>query len=135
MLNNFYIEMQTNKRIQRFLLHKSTEVNIAPAHAKLVISTNGKGVSILLLNQNSIITPLAIRDIAAFFGKDFDESNERAVISYITTLAKENQIEIQKIKIVICETKGKAGAHLYNDIQYKKRISTFDFLAHLNSTK
>lgn len=135
MLNNPYIEMQTNKRVQKFLLHKSTQENIEAANAKLVIGANGKEVSVLLLNQNTIVKPLSIRDIAAFFGKDYDENNERDVISYLTKLSKENQIELSKVNVVICETKGMLGAHLYEDTKHKKRISTFDFLAHLNSTK
>ena len=135
MRSNPFIEMQTNKRIQKFLLHKSTEENMEVSSAKLVISVKGKEISVLLLNQNRIIKPISIRDIAAFFGKDYDENNERAVIGYLTKLGRENQIELSTINVVICETKGTVGAHLYEDTKHKKRISTFDILAHLSSTK
>lgn len=135
MFNNPYIEMHVNKRVQKFLLHKSTEENIGASNAKLVIGVKGKAISVLLLNQNTIVKPLAIRDIAAFFGKEFDENNERAVMSYLEKLAEENQMQLSKVNVVICESNSKVGAHLYEDTKHKKRISTFDFIAHFNSSK
>lgn len=133
MLDFFNLEKQTNKRVQRFLLHKSTEENIEAKNAKLLIACKDKSVVVFLLNQNTIVKPLALKDIAAFFGKDFDQSNELAVIAYLQKLSKENQVELSKLNIMICETKGELGAHLYEETRYKKKIKTLDLLTHFNT--
>lgn len=135
MLDIFNLEKQTNKRVQKFLLHKSTEENIEPKNAKLLIACKDKAVLVLLLNQNAIVKPLQLKDIATFFGKDFDESNERSVMDYLIKLSKENGVELSKLNVVICETKNELGAHLYDDTKYKKRISTLDLLTHFNTNK
>ncbi|OFY82614.1 MAG: hypothetical protein A3F72_11870 [Bacteroidetes bacterium RIFCSPLOWO2_12_FULL_35_15] len=135
MLDFFNLEKQTNKRVQRFLLHKSTEENIEAKNAKLLIASKEKAILVLLLNQNTIVKPLKLKDIAAFFGKDFDESNEQAVMAYLVKLSKENQVELSKLNVVICETKGELGAHLYEETKYKKKISTLDLLTHFNPNK
>ncbi|MFM9908519.1 MAG: hypothetical protein ACKVOW_04185 [Chitinophagaceae bacterium] len=135
MLDFFNLEKQTNKRVQRFLLHKSTEENIEAKNAKLLIASKNKAILVLLLNQNTIVKPIALKDIAAFFGKDFDESNEQAVMAYLVKLSKENQVELSKLNVVICETKGELGAHLYEETKYKKKISTLDLLTHFNPNK
>ena len=135
MLDFFNLEKQTNKRVQRFLLHKSTEENIEAKNAKLLIASKNKAILVLLLNQNTIVKPIALKDIAAFFGKDFDESNEQAVMDYLVKLSKENQVELSKLNVMICETKGELGAHLYEETKYKKKISTLDLLTHFNPSK
>lgn len=135
MLDFFNLEKQTNKRVQRFLLHKSTEENIEAKNAKLLIASKNKAILVLLLNQNTIVKPIALKDIAAFFGKDFDESNEQAVMAYLVKLSKENQVELSKLNVMICETKGELGAHLYEETKYKKKISTLDLLTHFNPNK
>lgn len=135
MLDFFNLEKQTNKRVQRFLLHKSTEENIEAKNAKLLIASKNKAILVMLLNQNTIVKPLNMKDIAAFFGKDFDESNEQAVMAYLIKLSKENHIELPKLNILICETKGELGAHLYEETKYKKKIPTLDLLTHFNSNK
>lgn len=135
MLDFFNLEKQTNKRVQRFLLHKSTEENIEAKNAKLLIASKNNAILVLLLNQNTIVKPIALKDIAAFFGKDFDESNEQAVMAYLVKLSKENQVELSKLNIMICETKGELGAHLYEETKYKKKISTLDLLTHFNPNK
>lgn len=135
MLDFFNLEKQTNKRVQRFLLHKSTEENIEAKNAKLLIASKNKAILVLLLNQNTIVKPIALKDIAAFFGKDFDENNEQAVMAYLIKLSKENQVELSKLNVMICETKGELGAHLYEETKYKKKISTLDLLTHFNPNK
>lgn len=135
MLDFFNLEKQTNKRVQRFLLHKSTEENIETKNAKLLIASKNKAILVLLLNQNTIVKPIALKDIAAFFGKDFDENNEQAVMAYLIKLSKENQVELSKLNVMICETKGELGAHLYEETKYKKKISTLDLLTHFNPNK
>ena len=135
MLDFFNLEKQTNKRVQRFLIHKSTEENIEAKNAKLLIASKEKAIIVLLLNQNTIVKPINLKDIAAFFGKDFDESNEQAVMAYLIKLSKENQVELSKLNVMICETKGELGAHLYEETKYKKKISTLDLLTHFNPNK
>jgi hypothetical protein len=132
MLNNAYMEMQTNKRFQRFLLHKSTEENMDAIHAKLVIRTDGKSVFTILLNQNKIVKYLPIREITAFFGKQHDAFNTQAIITYLDSLATVHAVEIIRVNVVICETKGKVGTHLFIDTRYKEALSTVDFLTHFN---
>lgn len=135
MLDFFNLEKQTNKRVQRFLIHKSTEENIEAKNVKLLIASKDKAIIVLLLNQNTIVKPINLKDIAAFFGKDFDESNEQAVMAYLIKLSKENQVELSKLNVMICETKGELGAHLYEETKYRKKISTHDLLTHFNSNK
>lgn len=135
MLDFFNLEKQTNKRVQRFLIHKSTEENIEAKNVKLLIASKDKAIIVLLLNQNTIVKPINLKDIAAFFGKDFDESNEQAVMAYLIKLSKENQVELSKLNVMICETKGELGAHLYEETKYKKKISTLDLLTHFNPNK
>lgn len=135
MLDIFNLEKQTNKRVQRFLLHTSTQENIEAKNAKLLIASKDKAILVLLLNQNTIVKPLKLKDIAAFFGKDFDESNEQAVMVYLEKLSKENQVELSKLNVMICEIKGELGAHLYEETKYRKKIPTLDLLIHFNPNK
>ena len=135
MLDFFNLEKQTNKRVQRYLLHKSTEENIEAQNAKLLIACKNKGIAVFLLNNNTVIKPLFLKDIAAFFGKDFDQSNEQAIMAYLQKLSKENQVELSKLNVMICETKGELGAHLYEETKYRKKISTLDLLIHFNPNK
>lgn len=135
MLDFFNLEKQTNKRVQRFLLHKATEENIEPKNAKLLIAHKNDAVIVLLLNQNTIVKPLLLKSIAAFFGKEFDETNEQAIKAYLEKLSKENKIALVKLNVIICETKGELGAHLYEETKYRKKISTLDLLTHFNSNK
>ena len=135
MLDFFNLEKQTNKRVQRYLLHKSTEENIDAKNAKLLIACKDKAIVVFLLNNNTIVKPLDLKDIAAFFGKDFDQSNEQAVMAYLEKLSKENQLELTKLNVMICETKGELGAHLYEETKYRKKISTLDLLTHFNPNK
>lgn len=135
MLDSFNLEKQISKRVQRFLIHKSTEENIEPQHAKLLIACKDKAVIVLLLNQNTVLKPLSLKDIAAFFGKDFDETNHQAVMEYLIKLSRENQVELSKLNVMICEIKGELGAHLYEETKYKKRIKTLDLLIHFNPNK
>ncbi|MBI3519521.1 MAG: hypothetical protein HY062_09225 [Bacteroidetes bacterium] len=135
MLDFFNLEKQTNKRVQRYLLHKSTEENIEAKNAKLLIACKNNAIIVFLLNNNTIVKPLFLKDIAAFFGKDFDQSNEQAVMAYFQKLAGENHFELSKLNVMICETKGELGAHLYEETKYRKKISTLDLLTHFNPNK
>ena len=132
MLNTAYMEMQTNKRIQRFLLQKSIEENIEPINAKIVIRTDGKVIHTMLLSRNKIVKHISIKEITAFFGKKHDEFNTKAIIAYLNALADHHAVELIRINLVICETKGKAGTHLFIDTRYKQSLSTVDFLTHFN---
>lgn len=134
MLNTTYIEMQTNKRIQKFLLHKSTESNIDATQAKLVITTDGKMVRTWLLENNKIVASIAIREITAFFGREHDHFNTTAIIAYLRKLAVINEIQLEDLNIVICESNGKVGTHLYAGTKHKQKLSTVDFLTHFNTT-
>jgi hypothetical protein len=133
MLNTMYMEMQTNKRIQNFLLHKSTESNIDPVQAKLVITTDGQTIRTLLLENSKIIKSIGIKEITAFFGKEHDDLNTTAIIAYLNKIASANQIQLSEVNIVICENKGKVGTHLYAGIKHKHKLSTVDFLTHFNT--
>jgi hypothetical protein len=133
MLNAMYIEMQTNKRIQKFLLHKSTECSIEAAQAKLVITTDGKTITTLLLENNRIVKTIGIKEITAFFGKEHDEFNTRAIIAYLNKIASDHQILLPDVNIVICENKGTIGTHLYSGTRHKQKLSTVDFLTHFNT--
>lgn len=135
MLDFFNLEKQTNKRVQRFLLHKATEENIEPKNAKLLIAHKNDAVIVLLLNQNTVLKPILLKNIAAFFGKEFDETNEQAIKAYLEKLSNENKIALFKLNVMICETKGELGAHLYEETKYRKKISTLDLLTHFNSNK
>ncbi len=133
MLNTMYIEMQTNRRIQKFLLHKSTESNIDASQAKLVITTDGKKVSTWLLENNRVVTAIGIKEITAFFGREHDDFNTTAIIAYLNKLASSNVIQLKDLNIVICESKGKVGTYLYVGTKHKQKISTVDFLTHFNT--
>jgi hypothetical protein len=133
MLNAMYIEMQTNKRIQKFLLHKSTEANIEPAQAKLVVTTDGKTITTLLLENNRVVKAIGIKEITGFFGRTHDEFNTTAIIAYLNKIALTNQISLNELNIVICESKGKVGTHLYAGTKHKQKLSTVDFLTHFNT--
>lgn len=135
MLNIFNIEKQANKRVQRFLLHKSTEENIDSAKARLVINIIIGKVSVHLYEQHKYIKTLSLKSIVEFFGKDYDESKTIAVYNYLVQLSKDHQIELSKLNVVICETKGELGAHLYDETKYKKRIPTLDLLTQFYITK
>lgn len=135
MLNIFNIEKQANKRVQRFLLHKSTEENIDSAKARLVINIIIGKVSVHLYEQHKYIKTLSLKSIVEFFGKDYDESKTIAVYDYLVQLSKDHQIELSKLNVVICETKGELGAHLYDETKYKKRIPTLDLLTQFYITK
>lgn len=133
MLNTTYMEMQTNRRIQRFLLHKSTEENISVQHAKMVIRTDGSIVHTLLLDRNKIIKTIPIKELTAFFGREHDEFNTVAIISYLKKLAQQHAVELVRLNIVMCETQGKVGTHLFVDTKYKEALSTVAFLTHFNT--
>jgi hypothetical protein len=133
MLNAIYIEMQTNKRIQKFLLHKSTESNIEPEQAKLVITTDGTTITTLLLENNRVVKTIGIKEITGFFGGTHDEFNTTAIIAYLTKIASVNQISLSDLNIVICENKGKVGTHLYAGTKHRQKLSTVDFLTHFNT--
>jgi hypothetical protein len=133
MLNTIYIEMQTNKRIQKFLLHKSAEANIEAKQAKLVITTDGHAIHTILLENNKIVKSVGIKEITAFFGRDHDDFNTTAIIAYLSKMASINQILLNDVNIVICETQGKIGTHLYAGTKHKKKLSTVDFLTHFNT--
>lgn len=135
MLNIFNIEKQANKRVQRFLLHTSTEENIDPVKARLVINIIIGKVSVHLYEQHKYIKTLSLKSIVEFFGKDYDESKTITVYDYLVQLSKDQQIELSKINVVICETKGELGAHLYDETKYKKRIPTLDLLTQFYITK
>ena len=135
MINIFNIERQVNKRVHRFLLHKATEENIEPADARLVINIIIGKTSLHLYNRNNYSKTLNLRCVAEFFGKEYDESKVNAVYDYLVNLSKEEQIELAKLNIVICETKGEMCAHLYDETKYKKRISALDLLTHFNTYK
>jgi hypothetical protein len=135
MLNIFNIEKQANKRVQRFLLHKSTEENIDSAKARLVINIIIGKVSVHLYEQHRYIKTLSLKSIVEFFGKDYDESKTIAVYDYLVQLSKDHQISLSKLNVVICETKGELGAHLYDETKYKKRIPTLDLLTQFYITK
>lgn len=135
MLNIFNIEKQANKRVQRFLLHKSTEENIDAAKARLVINIIIGKVSVHLYEQHKYIKTLSLKSIAEFFGKDYDESKSSSVYDYLVQLAKDQQIELSKLNLVICETKSELGAHLYEETKYRKKISTLDLLTHFYLNK
>ncbi len=135
MLDFFNLEKQTNKRVQGYLLHKSTQENIEAQNTKLLIAVNNNAVSVFLLNQNTIVKPLNLKEIAEFFGKEFDENNERSVMDYLQKLSKENHIELSKLNVLICETKGELGAHLYEETKYRKKIKTLDLITHFNTNK
>lgn len=135
MLNIFNIEKQANKRVQRFLLHTSTEENIDPAKARLVINIIIGKVSVHLYEQHKYIKTLSLKSIVEFFGKDYDESKTISIYDYLVQLSKDQQIELSKVNVVICETKGELGAHLYDETKYKKRIPTLDLLTQFYITK
>lgn len=135
MLNIFNIEKQANKRVQRFLLHTSTEENIDPVKARLVINIIIGKVSVHLYEQHKYIKTLTLKSIVEFFGKDYDESKTIAVYDYLVQLSKGHQIGLSKLNVVICETKSELGAHLYDETKYKKRIPTLDLLTQFYITK
>ena len=127
------MEMQVNKRIQKFILHKSTESNIDSSLAKIVVTTDGLTIRTLLLEQNRVIKPIGIKEITAFFGREHDEFNTSAIIAFLNKLANEHSIPLNEVCIVICETKGTVGTHLYAGTKHKQRLSTVDFLTHFNT--
>lgn len=135
MLDFFNLQKQINKRIQRFLIHLSTEENIEVKNAKLLMASKDHAILVLLLNQNTIVKPITLNAIAAFFGKEVDESDQQAIMVYLEKLSKENGIALSKLNVIICETKGELGAHLYEQTKYKRKISTLDLFTHLNSNK
>ena len=128
MRNNPYIEMQTNKRVQKFLIHKATEENIESANARLVINILIGKVSVHLFEQHRYIKTLSIKAIVEFFGKDYDETKVNSLLEYLKNISLENNIEFSKINIVICETKGDFKAHLYSENKYVKPLSTIELL-------
>jgi len=132
MLDIFNLEKQTNKRVQKFLLHKSTEENIEPANARLVINVIIGKLCVHFYNQHKFLKTLSIRAIVEFFGKEYDETKEISVSDYLKNISKENNVEFSNANIVICETKGVLGVHLYNEHKYVKRLSTIELLKNLS---
>jgi uncharacterized protein (DUF2164 family) len=128
MLNIFNIEKQASKRVQRFLLHKSTEENIDPANTRLVINILSENLSVHLYDQGKFLKTLTLKSIVEFFGKEYDETKTIAVSEYIKKISIENNVELAKANVVICENKGELGAHLYNQNKYVKRLSTVQLL-------
>ena len=128
MLNIFNIEKQISKRVHKFLIHKSTEENIEPANARLVINILIGKVSVHLFEQHRYIKTLSIRAIVEFFGKDYDETKINSLFEYLKKISQENNMEFPKINVVICETKGEFKAHLYNESKYVKPLSTIELL-------
>ena len=134
MLNIFNIEKQINKRVHCFLLQKATEEGIEPGNARLVINIILGKASIHLYNHCKYVKTLHFKSIVEFFGKEYDESKINAVYEYLVKLSEEQQIELSKLNVVICEIKSELSTHLYNETIYKKRISTLDLLTHFNTT-
>lgn len=135
MVDFFNIEAQVNKRVQRFLLHKATEESIEPQNVKLLILTDTKKVFVFLMNKNNVVKLLDIQGIMDFFGKQHDENHEQSVMAYIIKLAKEDQIEPNKARLIICETNNRLTIHLYDDTRYKRPIPTSEILNHFYSGK
>lgn len=128
MLELFNLEKQVNKRVHRFLLHKATEENIDVSKTKLVFNIIIEKVSVHLYEDRKHIKTLTIKSIAEFFGKEYDEAKVVSLSDYLKKIAKENNVELTRANIVICETKSVLGAHLYNENKYVKRIPTVDLL-------
>lgn len=128
MLNIFNLEKQASKRVQRFLIHKSTEENIEAANARLVINILSNNLSVHLYDQGKFLRTLTLKSIVEFFGKEYDEAKTVAVTDYIKKISNENKVELVNANVVICENKGELGAHLYNQNKYVKRLSTVELL-------
>lgn len=124
----FNIEKQAGKRVQKYLMHQSTQENIEPANARLVINSNAETISVHFHDQHRFIKTLSIRNIVEFFGQEYDETKVDTLYEYLKKLSQENSIGLSNINIVICETKGEPGAHLYNESKYVKRLSTIELL-------
>ena len=135
MLNIFNIERQANKRVRSFLIHKATEENIESANARFVINIIIGKASIHLYDKSKYVKTINFRSVAEFFGKEYDENSVTAVHDYLVKLSKEQRVELSKLNVVICQTKGELGAHLYDEAKYKKRISTLELLTHFNTDK
>lgn len=132
MLNLFNIEHQANKRVHKFIIHKATEENIEATTARLVINIIDGKIAVHLYDQHRFLKTLSIKAIVEFFGKEYDETKVNAVYEYLKKISQESKIDFLKANIVICETKGKPGAHLYNETKYVKRISTIELLTAVN---
>jgi len=130
MLEHLNPEHQVNKRIQRYLVHKSTEANIAPEKARLVFRPASGLLTVHLYENNRHIEPLTIQSILEFFGVDYEEGRSRAVTDYLHTLAKEENIKPDDLVVVVCEVKARLGAHLYEGPMYRKKIPTLTLITH-----
>jgi len=128
MLNIPNTEKQASKRVQRFLLHTSTEENIEPAHSQLVINTITGSLAVHLYNEQRFVKTLPIRSIVEFFGKEYNETNASSISEHLKKMAEENNIPYSKANVVICQNKGELKAHLYNENKYVKRLSTIELL-------
>jgi len=130
MLNKLNTDKQANKRVQRFLLHSSTEENIELTHARLVINIyiiTGT-VAVHLYEQQRFVKTLPIRAIIEFFGKEYDETKVSFISEHLKKIAEDNNVPFLKANILICDTKGELKAHLYYENKYVKSLSTIELL-------
>jgi hypothetical protein len=131
MLNIFNIETQVCKRVHKYLLQLCQKVNLEISAAKLVINASDETLCIHLYDRQKFIKSQSFQSVADFFGKEYDEKKTEALWKYLERIAKENNLIISNVRIILCEIKGEIGAHVYNETKYVKRLSTLELLTSL----
>lgn len=130
MFEKFSLEHQVNKRIGSFLHHKATEDNIEAGKARLLFKWEGNTATVHLYDGNRYVKPIAVPSILEFFGTDYLERHQVSLNEYLEKVCKEQKIAPEHLNIIICEVKGALGAHIYEGVKYRQKISTVGLVAH-----
>lgn len=123
-------EKQVNKRLRSILLHSATQHNISPATVRLLFKSSQNGPSAHVYDGGRHIKVLPLSSILEFFGQDYNDRHAAAIESYLCKLAKEEDMEIYTLHLVLCEANSEVGVYLYDGSKYKKKLSSITLITH-----
>ncbi len=128
MFNFNVIEAQMAKRLQIFFAHQATAINIDPAKMQLIISSEERTVAAYIYESGRKKKKLELRAIAESFGKEFDHEKVQDVHDCLEEKARAENINLEDLNIVVCESKGNINAYVYNNTTCKRKIKAMELL-------
>ena len=131
MLDFLNIEKQVSKRVANYLIYICQKNNLQIAETKLLLDAGDTTLCIHIYEGQRFVKSHSLQSLAEYFGKDYDESKVESLWNFLKKTASENKLELQAIKLILCDTNGVLGAHLYNNSKYVKRLSTLELLTSL----